>query len=76
MQTTSITTKGQATIPAAIRRRLGLRRGDKVAFVVEDNKVVLIRATRDVEAAFGLVKAKRRVTLRDMEQVIRKRAAR
>lgn len=76
MQTTSITTKGQATIPAAIRRRLGLRRGDKVAFVVEDNKVVLIRATRDVEAAFGLVKAKRRVTQRDMEQVIRKRAAR
>lgn len=76
MQTSSITSKGQATIPAVIRRRLGLRPGGKVAFVVEDDRVVLKAVKRHVESAFGIVKAKRRVTLRDMEKAIRVRGSR
>ncbi len=76
MQTSSITSKGQATIPLAIRRRLGLRPGGKVAFVLEKDRVVLKAVKRDVGSAFGLVKAKRRVSLRDMEKAIRARAGR
>jgi AbrB family looped-hinge helix DNA binding protein len=33
----TITSKGQVTIPAEIRRRLGLRQGDKLSFVIEDD---------------------------------------
>lgn len=38
---TTITTKGQVTIPKAIRERLGVKAGDKVIFVAEKDKVVL-----------------------------------
>jgi AbrB family looped-hinge helix DNA binding protein len=31
VQTVTITSKGQLTVPAALRRRLRLRRGDKLA---------------------------------------------
>lgn len=33
----TITTKGQLTIPVAIRRRLGLRDRDQVAFVIDES---------------------------------------
>ncbi len=33
----TITSKGQVTIPAAVRRHLGVGRNDKIAFVLEDN---------------------------------------
>ena len=32
----SLTSKGQVTIPAALRRKLGLRPGDRVAFAPVD----------------------------------------
>ena len=34
---TTLTRKGQITLPAEVRRALGLRRGDKVAVVLEEN---------------------------------------
>ncbi len=43
--TSSLTRKGQVTIPAEIRRRLGLSTGDRVAFVVSEDKVQI--AARD-----------------------------
>ena len=33
--------KGQVTIPAEIRRRLGLKKGDLVAFVETDQRVLI-----------------------------------
>jgi AbrB family looped-hinge helix DNA binding protein len=39
-----VTNKFQATIPAAVRRVLGLKKGDSVAFEIEDNTVVIRRA--------------------------------
>ena len=41
MDISSVTEKGQATIPAAIRRHLGIKKGDKVAFRIERGKAVL-----------------------------------
>lgn len=32
----TITSKGQVTIPAEVRRHLGLGQGDKIFFVIED----------------------------------------
>lgn len=37
----TMSSKGQVTIPLEIRRRLGLRRGDEIDFVVEDGLTVL-----------------------------------
>jgi AbrB family looped-hinge helix DNA binding protein len=43
--TSSVTTKGQVTIPVHIRRLLGLSPRDRVAFLVKDGKVELAAAS-------------------------------
>ena len=37
----TVTTKGQLVIPSALRRRFGIREGTQVAFLVEDDRLVL-----------------------------------
>jgi AbrB family looped-hinge helix DNA binding protein len=39
----SVTERGQVTIPAEVRRALGLKKRDKVVFELEDGAVVLKR---------------------------------
>ena len=43
MSVSTVTSKGQATIPAEVRRKLHLVPGDKVGFDITDDKVILIR---------------------------------
>ena len=76
MQTSTITTKGQVTIPAEMRRKLGLSPGDRIAFELVDGAIRLVRREHRIEAAFGLVKSDRSVTDEEMEQAIRTRAQR
>ncbi|MDO5425757.1 MAG: type II toxin-antitoxin system PrlF family antitoxin [Eubacteriales bacterium] len=45
MELAKITSKGQITIPIAIRKLLGVKDGDKVLFVQEGNKVVMMNAS-------------------------------
>ena len=45
MELAKVTSKGQVTIPIAIRKMLGIREGDKLLFVEEGEKVVLINAS-------------------------------
>jgi AbrB family looped-hinge helix DNA binding protein len=45
-----ITSKGQVTIPAAIRTRLGLLPHTEVRFEVEDNAVRIVQASTRLEA--------------------------
>ncbi|MFU8889980.1 MAG: AbrB/MazE/SpoVT family DNA-binding domain-containing protein, partial [Trueperaceae bacterium] len=40
-RTATMTSKGQVTVPVEVRRRLGLRQGDRVAFDVEDGVATL-----------------------------------
>lgn len=47
----TITSKGQVTIPLEVRQSLGLRTGDKVAFMLEDSQEVRLRKTGSVVAA-------------------------
>jgi len=42
--TSTLSEKGQITIPKEIREYLGLRAGDKVLFLVEEDRVVLVKA--------------------------------
>lgn len=53
----NVTRKGQVTIPAEVRRRLGVGTPDKVAFVLEDDAVRLRPATVTVASLFGSVPA-------------------
>ena len=39
--TSPISSKGQITIPREIRERLGVRAGDRVEFVIEDDRTVV-----------------------------------
>lgn len=45
MELAKITSKGQITIPIDIRRKLGLKDGDKVLFLDDGGKVVMMNAT-------------------------------
>lgn len=58
--TTTITQRGQVTIPAEIRRLLGLKPKDKVSFTIEDGEVRLAPATFNLVSAYGSVKPSQR----------------
>ncbi len=47
MEMAKITSKGQITIPIAIRKALGVKDGDKVLFVQDGDKIVLRNASVD-----------------------------
>lgn len=49
--TSTVSTKGQVTIPQEIRVRLGLKEGDRVEFVTE-GEVTFIRPARDSRNPF------------------------
>ena len=74
MRDSTLTNKGQITIPAEVRRRLGLRPGDHVGFVIEGEEVRLVRKETNIEAAFGICKTDASVSLEEMEQIIKHHA--
>lgn len=41
MELAKITTRGQITIPIEIRRKLGVKDGDKVVFLEENGRIVM-----------------------------------
>ena len=57
MSTATMTSKGQITIPVAVRVALGVEAGDRVEFVqVEPGHFELVAATQSVTALKGLVR--------------------
>ncbi|MDR3176220.1 MAG: AbrB/MazE/SpoVT family DNA-binding domain-containing protein, partial [Desulfovibrio sp.] len=57
MELAKITTRGQITIPLEIRRKLGVKDGDKVVFLEQDGRIVMENsvnlALKEVQAAFA-----------------------
>ena len=53
--TSTITTKGQVTIPAEVRRHLGVGDHDQVVFVIDNDQVRLQPVDFTLESAFGSV---------------------
>lgn len=45
MELAKVTSKGQITIPVAIRNALGIREGDKILFMEEGDRVILTNAS-------------------------------
>lgn len=59
MSESTVTSKGQITIPKAVRERLHLDAGDTVYFDVQpDGSVLLVARNEPVERLFGLLKGK------------------
>ena len=77
MTTATLTSKGQITIPADVRRALNVQAGDRVEFVqVEPGRFELVAATRSVRELKGLFgKATRTLSIADMNRAIAERAA-
>lgn len=42
--TGSVTSKGQVTVPKAIREKLGIKQGDRIEFVSENGRTIVRRA--------------------------------
>ncbi len=72
-----LTSKGQLTLPKALRERLHLREGDRVEFVVhDDGGVELIPVTSPISKLKGMVKKPARArTLEEIEAAIKRSAA-
>ncbi len=47
----TITSKGQVTLPASIRKRMGLRKGSRIVFLEAETGVRLLRE-EDLERGF------------------------
>ena len=78
MPSSVITSKGQTTIPKAIRERLGVEPGDRVDFVVQrDGTVTVEPAVQGVGRLKGMLARKRRtaVSVQAMHEAVRRRAA-
>lgn len=78
MTTSTMTTKGQVTIPLDVRRRLGLNAGDRVEFVEgADGTFAIKPAIDDVRSLKGLLrKPSKPVSIEDMKAAVRARGAR
>ena len=77
MSTATLSSKGQITIPAAVRSGLGIETGDRVEFVeVSKGHYELVAATLPATALKGLVAAHDQpVSVDDMNAAVRQRAA-
>ena len=51
----TVTERGQLTLPAEVRRLLGIEPRQKVAFLIEDDQVRLVPVKYTLESAFGSV---------------------
>jgi len=63
----ALTSKGQATIPKAVREHLHLKPGDRVKFFVHPDGTVVLLPKLPVTTLRGMLKARRRVSLEEMD---------
>ncbi len=47
MELAKVTSKGQVTIPIEIRKKLGIKNGDKVLFVEEAGRIYMMNSSMD-----------------------------
>lgn len=65
---TTLTRKGQITIPLEVRQALGLERGDKIAVSLDENGARLRRVGSVVESTFGIFSSARRADVSQSER--------
>jgi AbrB family looped-hinge helix DNA binding protein len=77
MSSATLTSKGQTTVPKDVRDHLGLRPGDRMEFIIEeDGQVVLVPASVDAMDLAGILPRPRKpVSITAMNEAIRDRGA-
>jgi len=75
MTQSKITSKGQITIPRAVRNKLNLKTGDKVDFKIRDGEVMLVPVSKETLEVFGILSRdnQKAVTIEHMNETIKKR---
>jgi AbrB family looped-hinge helix DNA binding protein len=78
MPRSTLTSKGQITVPKAVREALAVHPGDTLAFLIHDDGTVTVEAeTVDLLQLRGAVKpGKLGLTVEAMNEAIRRSAAR
>ncbi len=70
MQATSVTSKGQVTIPKGIRQQLGIRQGSLIEFSITDNHIELRVKSSPAEVpagGFGMLKSRKAAVPADFD---------
>ena len=72
LDVSSVTSKGQVTIPVEMRRKLGVKSGDKVVFIEDGGRIVIANAAmtalKEAQGAFS--GEAERLGLRDEQDVV------
>jgi len=77
MVTSTVSSRGQTTIPVDIQRLLKVKPGDKIQYFIEpDGRVSLLPKSLSVRDLTGVLpKPTRTVTVEEMDEAVRKMAA-
>jgi AbrB family looped-hinge helix DNA binding protein len=77
MHTSTITSKGQTTIPIYIRKALNLSAGDTIEYCLHnDGTITIVPETVDVLELAGMMpKPKNKVSIEEMKMVIKESVA-
>lgn len=70
METTSVTSKGQVTIPKEVRQQLGIRQGSRIEFsLVDDHVEMRVRSSPSSVggSGFGMLKSRRAAVPADLD---------
>ena len=62
MEATSVTSKGQVTIPQKVRQQLGIRQGSRIEFAIVGDHVEMRVASSPTgvpDSGFGMLKSRR-----------------
>lgn len=75
MSTSTVTSKGQITIPVEIRNSLNIHVGDILEFLIDqDGKIKIYPQTKDIQDLKNLLPTpKKKVTIEKMNEIITKR---
>ena len=70
MEVTSVTSKGQVTIPKGVRQQLGIRQGSRIEFVlIADHVEMRVKSspTGLPDSGFGMLKSRRAAVPADLD---------
>lgn len=71
MRESTVTIKGQTTLPKDVRKVLGLQPGDKLRYILLDGEVRILRARPVLDLEGALKRSGQKpVTLEEMDEVI------
>lgn len=71
----TITAKGQTTLPKEVREQLSLQPGDRVRYLIHGDEVRILRPRKAMSLCGMLGHDGPPVSLEEMEQAVRERAA-